>query len=127
MNFARSGLAANSPGSAVARGAVLVDFLPQTFMVALMGSLVPSAIALRMIRRPAVSNMFAAPIRSLILRCVLIALLATFVLGGIGALLVLALLDAGWPVVVVDNLVTGFAWAVDRRARSAAGDSRRPC
>ncbi|HEX7657436.1 MAG TPA: UDP-glucose 4-epimerase GalE, partial [Sphingomonas sp.] len=29
---------------------------------------------------------------------------------------VLALLDAGWDVVVVDNLVTGFAWAVDPRA-----------
>jgi UDP-glucose 4-epimerase len=29
---------------------------------------------------------------------------------------VLALLDAGYEVVVVDNLVTGFAWAVDPRA-----------
>jgi UDP-glucose 4-epimerase len=29
---------------------------------------------------------------------------------------VLALADAGWDVVVIDNLVTGFAWAVDPRA-----------
>jgi UDP-glucose 4-epimerase len=32
--------------------------------------------------------------------------------GYIGSHAVLALLDAGWDVVVVDNLVTGFAWAV---------------
>ena len=36
--------------------------------------------------------------------------------GYIGSHAVLALLDAGWRVVVVDNLVTGFAWAVDDRA-----------
>jgi UDP-glucose 4-epimerase len=36
--------------------------------------------------------------------------------GYIGSHAVLALLDAGWDVVVIDNLVTGFAWAVDRRA-----------
>ena len=36
--------------------------------------------------------------------------------GYIGSHAVLALLDAGWPVVVVDNLVSGFAWAVDARA-----------
>jgi len=36
--------------------------------------------------------------------------------GYIGSHAVLALLDAGWPVAVVDNLVTGFAWAVDPRA-----------
>ena len=36
--------------------------------------------------------------------------------GYIGSHAVLALLDAGYEVVVVDNLVTGFAWAVDRRA-----------
>ena len=37
--------------------------------------------------------------------------------GYIGSHAVLALLDAGWKVVVVDNLVTGFDWAVDKRAR----------
>jgi UDP-glucose 4-epimerase len=37
--------------------------------------------------------------------------------GYIGSHAVLALLDAGWKVVVVDNLVTGFDWAVDKRAK----------
>ena len=37
--------------------------------------------------------------------------------GYIGSHAVLALLDAGWDVVVVDNLVTGFDWAVDKRAK----------
>jgi UDP-glucose 4-epimerase len=32
--------------------------------------------------------------------------------GYIGSHAVLALRDAGWPVVVIDNLVTGFEWAV---------------
>lgn len=32
--------------------------------------------------------------------------------GYIGSHAVLALQDAGWPVVVIDNLVTGFRWAV---------------
>jgi UDP-glucose 4-epimerase len=36
--------------------------------------------------------------------------------GYIGSHAVLALLDAGYQVVVIDNLVTGFAWAVDDRA-----------
>ncbi|MFC3579072.1 UDP-glucose 4-epimerase GalE [Sphingomonas hylomeconis] len=36
--------------------------------------------------------------------------------GYIGSHAVLALLDAGYKVVVVDNLVTGFDWAVDDRA-----------
>jgi UDP-glucose 4-epimerase len=36
--------------------------------------------------------------------------------GYIGSHAVLALLDAGWKVVVIDNLVTGFDWAVDPRA-----------
>jgi UDP-glucose 4-epimerase len=35
--------------------------------------------------------------------------------GYIGSHAVLALLDAGWGVVVVDNLTTGFDWAVDPR------------
>lgn len=41
--------------------------------------------------------------------------------GYIGSHAVLALLDAGRRVVVVDNLVTGFAWAVDPRARFVEG------
>ncbi len=45
--------------------------------------------------------------------------MAVMVTGGagyIGSHAVLALLDAGHEVVVVDNLVTGFDWAVDDRA-----------
>ncbi|RHW18833.1 UDP-glucose 4-epimerase GalE [Sphingomonas gilva] len=36
--------------------------------------------------------------------------------GYIGSHAALAALDAGWRVVVIDNLSTGFAWAVDPRA-----------
>ncbi len=42
--------------------------------------------------------------------------------GYIGSHAVLALADAGWPVVVIDNLVTGFRWAVDPRAAFVEGD-----
>jgi UDP-glucose 4-epimerase len=42
--------------------------------------------------------------------------------GYIGSHAVLALADAGWPVVVIDNLVTGFRWAVDERATFVEGD-----
>ena len=41
--------------------------------------------------------------------------------GYIGSHAVLALLDAGYPVVVIDNLVTGFRWAVDPRAAFVQG------
>ena len=41
--------------------------------------------------------------------------------GYIGSHAVLALLDAGYPVVVLDNLVTGFRWAVDPRATFVQG------
>ena len=44
------------------------------------------------------------------------AVLVTGGAGYIGSHAVLALLDAGHRVVVVDNLVTGFDWAVDPRA-----------
>ncbi|MDB5682257.1 MAG: UDP-glucose 4-epimerase GalE [Sphingomonas bacterium] len=37
--------------------------------------------------------------------------------GYIGSHAVLALLDADWDVVVVDNLTTGFDWAIDSRAK----------
>ncbi len=46
--------------------------------------------------------------------------------GYIGSHAVLALLDAGWPVVVLDNLVTGFRWAVDPRAQFVAGSVGDP-
>ncbi|CAN5617798.1 UDP-glucose 4-epimerase GalE [soil metagenome] len=42
--------------------------------------------------------------------------------GYIGSHAVLALLDAGYRVVVVDNLTTGFAWAVDPRATLVQGN-----
>jgi UDP-glucose 4-epimerase len=41
--------------------------------------------------------------------------------GYIGSHAVLALLDADYPVVVIDNLVTGFRWAVDARAAFVEG------
>ncbi|WOK37676.1 UDP-glucose 4-epimerase GalE [Sphingomonas sp. C3-2] len=42
--------------------------------------------------------------------------------GYIGSHAVLALLDSGWPVIVLDNLTTGFRWAVDKRATFVEGD-----
>jgi UDP-glucose 4-epimerase len=42
--------------------------------------------------------------------------------GYIGSHAVLALLDAGWPVVVIDNLTTGFEWAVPAGAAFVRGD-----
>lgn len=44
------------------------------------------------------------------------AVMVTGGAGYIGSHAVLALLDAGYRVVVIDNLVTGFAWAIDPRA-----------
>ena len=42
--------------------------------------------------------------------------------GYIGSHAVLALLDAGWEVVVIDNLTTGFRWAVPESATLVEGD-----
>ncbi|RZL29492.1 MAG: UDP-glucose 4-epimerase GalE [Sphingomonas sp.] len=42
--------------------------------------------------------------------------------GYIGSHAVLALLDADYPVVVIDNLVTGFPWAIDPRASFVEAD-----
>jgi UDP-glucose 4-epimerase len=50
------------------------------------------------------------------------AILVTGGAGYIGSHAVLALLDAGWAVSVIDNLVTGFRWAVDPRATFHEGD-----
>jgi UDP-glucose 4-epimerase len=50
------------------------------------------------------------------------AVLVTGGAGYIGSHAVLALLDGGWPVVVIDNLSTGFRWAVPDEAVFAEGD-----
>ena len=50
------------------------------------------------------------------------AVLVTGGAGYIGSHAVLALLDAGWPVVVIDNLTTGFLWAVPEDVTFAEGD-----
>ena len=50
------------------------------------------------------------------------AVLVTGGAGYIGSHAVLALLDSGWPVVVIDNLTTGFRWAVPDAATFAQGD-----
>jgi UDP-glucose 4-epimerase len=42
--------------------------------------------------------------------------------GYIGSHAVLALLDSGWRVVVIDNLTTGFEWAVPEGATLVRGD-----
>jgi len=50
------------------------------------------------------------------------AVLVTGGAGYIGSHMVLELLDAGEAVVVLDNLSTGFVWAVDPRATLVVGD-----
>src|SRR5438309_1004185 len=50
------------------------------------------------------------------------AVLVTGGAGYIGSHAVLALLDAGWRVAVIDNLSTGFEWAVPEQAPLTKGD-----
>jgi UDP-glucose 4-epimerase len=52
----------------------------------------------------------------------MVPVLVTGGAGYIGSHAVLALRDAGWPVVVIDNLSTGFAWAVADGATLIEGD-----
>ena len=54
------------------------------------------------------------------------AILVTGGAGYIGSHAVLALLDAGWRVVVLDNLATGFRWAVPDAADFVQGDVADP-
>ena len=51
------------------------------------------------------------------------AVLVTGGAGYIGSHMVLELADRGEEVVVLDNLVTGFDWAIDGRANFVAGDA----
>jgi UDP-glucose 4-epimerase len=51
------------------------------------------------------------------------AVLVTGGAGYIGSHMVLRLIDAGEDVVVLDNLVTGFDWAVDGRAKLVVGNA----
>lgn len=51
------------------------------------------------------------------------AVLVTGGAGYIGSHMVLNLADAGEDVVVLDNLVTGFDWAIDGRAKFESGDA----
>ena len=46
--------------------------------------------------------------------------------GYIGSHAVLALKDGGWPVVVIDNLVTGFRWAIPEDVPFVEGDISDP-
>ena len=46
--------------------------------------------------------------------------------GYIGSHAVLALRDAGWPVVVIDNLVTGFRWSIPEDVPFVEGDISDP-
>jgi len=50
------------------------------------------------------------------------AVLVTGGAGYIGSHAVLALRDAGWPVVVIDNLTTGFRWAIPDDVTFVQGD-----
>jgi UDP-glucose 4-epimerase len=50
------------------------------------------------------------------------AVLVTGGCGYIGSHAVLALRDAGWPVVVIDNLTTGFRWAIPDDVPLEEGD-----
>jgi len=51
------------------------------------------------------------------------AVLVTGGAGYIGSHMVLRLADAGEDVVVLDNLVTGFDWAIDHRAKFVSGNA----
>lgn len=56
----------------------------------------------------------------------LVPVLVTGGAGYIGSHAVWALIDAGFPVVVIDNLCTGFRWAVSDKATFYEGDIEDP-
>jgi hypothetical protein len=72
------------PVSVSGAGGLAFDFLPQTFMIALMSSLVPSAIARKRLRPDMAASGHAAPgrlPRNLLLRALLIAAAATLLIA----------------------------------------------
>jgi hypothetical protein len=73
-----------------------LDFVPQTFMVALMSALIPSLLTRRRVAAGAIHARGAPSLlpRNLLLRALLLALLATTLLGG-GATMILAVLLSG--------------------------------
>ncbi|WP_114955078.1 hypothetical protein [Sphingosinicella terrae] len=87
-------------GVAAERREVLLDFLPQTFMIALMGSLVPGVMARRQVRRRALARRAGPPpkLRSLTLRSFGAAMASTLLFGAIGAALVVALFAEAVPI-----------------------------
>ena len=67
------------------------------------------------------ADFFGLNFRSKLERCVM-SVLVTGGAGYIGSHMVLALLDAGEDVVVLDNLSTGHRWAVPEKAELVVGD-----
>ena len=79
-------------------GGLALDFVPQTFMGALMSAMVPSFLTIRRMRAGKVSA-YRWPLahylpRTLALRSILIAIAATVVLGGVALSLTAALWEA---------------------------------
>jgi hypothetical protein len=67
-----------------------VDFLPQTFMVALMSTLVPTLLTRKRVRQAQIAALATAPWKlpgNLLLRALLVAVVAVLVLGGAAMLL----------------------------------------
>jgi hypothetical protein len=77
-----------------------VDFLPQTFMVALMSTLVPGWLTRRRVQAGKIASLDAPPQRlprNLLLRALLVAVLATFGFGGIAILVTSAVWAGALP------------------------------
>jgi len=71
----------------------LIDFIPQTFMIALMSLLVPTFLTRRRVTRGRIGSIADSPLplpANMFIRALLVAALATFFLGGIAAALLLA-------------------------------------
>lgn len=74
-----------------------MDFLPQTFMVALMSTLVPTLLTRKRVRQSRIAALATAPMslpRNVLLRALLVAVVAVLVLGG-AAMLLTPMLVAG--------------------------------